>query len=257
MTVASLVSLRDSWMEILNERFKLEIAQDRHEALLNALSRYAESLSKTPDELLHCAKYRLLSSSQWAHIVHIATNHETRFYRNPNVVDLVAEYAKHFPSPRLLSVGCSTGEEPYSFAVELLQQEIRSFCIHGTDVSQLCIETAENGVYRNSNIIPDRFVYRENDGHMHFYEWVKTLVTFEQHNVVSDRPIDFRRPDIIVTQNMLIYYRRETRHRILENLSLMLEPGGYLICGPTEEATWKPCDMERMPVTAATVFRKG
>lgn len=257
MTAATQVDQRDSWMQILYERFKLEIAQDRHSALLASLDRYAASLGKTPEELLHHAKHRLLSSSQWALIVHYATNHETRFYRNPNVVDLVNEYARENTRCRILSVGCSTGEEPYTFAIELIQQTLPNFHIHATDVSQLCVEIGEAGKYKDSPIIPDRFVYRDAAGHMTFYQWVRSLVTFEQHNILSDRPIDFRNPNIIVTQNMLIYYRRDTRHRILENLSLMLQPGGYLICGPTEEASWKPKDMERMPVTAATVFRKA
>ncbi|MCY1462812.1 CheR methyltransferase, SAM binding domain [compost metagenome] len=68
--------------------------------------------------------------------------------------------------------------------------------------------------------------------------------------------ISFERPDIIVTQNMLIYYRVETRHQILARLAGMLAPGGHLITGPAEDATWKSAAVTRIPNSNASVFQK-
>ncbi len=256
MTEATAIDLEASWLNILVGRFKIEVAEDRHAALFCSLARYAESLGETPERLLYRAHNRLLTPDHWAQVIHLATNHETRFYRNKAVVELVAQYATEFPRPRILSVGCSTGEEPYTLAVELGKRSLANYHVHATDVSLPCIEFAREGRYRDNELISDRFAKRDGNGGMQFFGWLKDFVTYEQHNVLSERPISFASPTIILTQNMLIYYRQETRFRILENLALMLPQGGYLITGPAEEAHWKPDDLERLPVAAATVFRK-
>jgi len=247
----------EAWIDLLFTRFRIEVAQDRQPALFRALQRYAESQGETFRSLLTRAQRRQLPNHVWAQIIHLATNHETRFYRNPNVIGLVAKFAQEFPRPRILSVGCSTGEEPYSLAVELSRKGFANFQVHGTDVSAPCVETAQAGIYTAHQSIPDKFAARTTDGKsMKFYEWIKQFVTFEQHNILAERPIGFASPNIILTQNMLIYYRRQTRIRILESLSCLLPEGGYLITAAAEEANWNPEGLERLTSHAATVFRK-
>ncbi|MPQ69266.1 CheR family methyltransferase [Pseudomonas sp. MWU12-2323] len=247
----------EAWIDLLFTRFKIEVAQDRQPALFRALQNYAGSLEETLASLFLRAQRRQLTQDCWAQIIHLATNHETRFYRNPAVVELVAKCASEFPRPRILSVGCSTGEEPYSIGVELSLQGFANFQIHGTDVSAPCIETAQAGVYRVNDAIPEKLAPRLNDRRlMSFTGWLKNFVTFEQHNILAERPIDFAAPNIILTQNMLIYYRRETRIRILESLSCLLAEGGFLITAAAEEAHWKPQGLDRLHSHAATVFRK-
>lgn len=248
---------QEAWIDLLYTRFKIEVAQDRQYALFRALSLYASSQSESLESMLNRAQRRQLTQDNWAEIIHLATNHETRFYRNPAVVELVANFAREFPRPRILSVGCSTGEEPYSIATELSVQGFANFHVHGTDVSAPCIETARSGVYPANNSIPEKLAARIDDGQrMKFYRWFKDFVTFEQHNILGERPIDFVAPNLIITQNMLIYYRRETRIRILDSLSCLLADGGYLITAAAEEAHWKPAGFDRLHSLAATVFRK-
>lgn len=257
MAEAIALDEREAWIDLLFTRFKIEIDPDRQPALLRALRAYASSLGELPDGLLHRAQRRQLTQSNWAQIIHLATNHETRFYRNPAVIDLVATCAKDFTRPRILSVGCSTGEEPYSIAVELSQRGFANFQIHGTDVSAPCIEKAMARVYRANDAISPRYAARIGGERMRFFDWLQDFVTFEQHNILAERPINFPAPNIIITQNMLIYYRRETRIRILESLSCLLPDGGYLITAAAEEANWKPQGLVRLPIAAATVFRKS
>lgn len=254
MVEALPTDLSQDWIEIMSRRFKIEIGQDRQHAFYNAVLNYAASISETPSRLLFRATHRQLTSDHWAQIVHLATNHETRFYRYRPVIDLICNLSKEVARPRILSVGCSTGEEPYSFAVELLQQGFTNFQIHGTDVSPPCIATAQGGVYRASEHIPDRYAMRPGNGLMRFYGWIKDLVSFEQHNVLSERPIDFYSPTTVVTQNMLIYYSRETRHQILDRLSYLIPEGGHLITGPAEDAQWASAEFQRLPIATASVF---
>jgi chemotaxis methyl-accepting protein methylase len=248
---------KEAWIDILFSRFKIEVAEERQPALFRALQTYAETQGETLTSLLCKAKCRQLQQVHWVQIIHMATNHETRFYRNEAVVNLVANCADSFTRPRILSVGCSSGEEPYSLGVELLIRGFANFHIHGTDLSTPCIENAKAGVYRSHESIPERFAPRAKDGQqMRFTSWLRDFITFEQHNILGERPIDFALPNIILTQNMLIYYRRETRIRILESLSCLLAEDGYLITAAAEEGHWKPKGLERIQSSVATVFRK-
>ena len=247
----------EAWIDLLYTRFKIEVAQDRQHALFRSLSLYASGNSESLESMLIRAQRRQLTQKNWSEIIHLATNHETRFYRNPAVVELVANCAREFNRPRILSVGCSSGEEPYSIANELSVQGFANFHVHGTDVSAPCIEVAQTGIYPVNHSIAEKVAARFEDGlKMKFYGWFKDFVSFEQHNILGERPIDFVAPNLILTQNMLIYYRRETRIRILDNLSCMLADGGYLITAAAEEAHWKPAGFERIHSLAATVFRK-
>ncbi|HDS1721555.1 hypothetical protein NPS53_08600 [Pseudomonas putida] len=248
---------QEAWIDLLYTRFKIEVAQERQPALFRALEAFAATHNETCVSLYRKANTRQLSHSTWAQIIHLATNHETRFYRNPSVVQLVAELARKFPQPRILSVGCSTGEEPYSLAVELSQQGFLHFRVHGTDVSEPCIEIAQSGIYRSNESISERYAPRMEGGQrMRFIGWIKELVQFEQHNILGERPISFPAPNIIITQNMLIYYRSKTRKRILDHLSCILADGGFLITAAAEEANWTAEGFERLHGLPATVFRK-
>lgn len=247
---------QEAWIDLLFSRFKIEVAQDRQPALFRALDSYASGVSETSATLYARAIRRQLSQENWAQIIHLATNHETRFYRNPAVIQLVADCAREFVRPRILSVGCSTGEEPYSLACELSSQGFANYQIHGTDVSEPCIATATAGVYRSNDAIPERFATRIDGGQRMKFGWVREFVSFEQHNILGERPIEFVSPNVILTQNMLIYYRTKARLRILDSLSCLLPSGGYLITAAAEEANWKPAGFDRIHSLAATVFRK-
>lgn len=247
---------QEAWIDLLFMRFKIEVAQERQPALFRALESFATSQNETIKSLYHLADNRQLQQSAWTQIIHLATNHETRFYRNPAVAQLVAELARQFPRPRILSVGCSTGEEPYTLAVELAQQGLPNFQIHGTDVSELCIDIAQSGIYRTNSSIHERFAGRIEGGQRMRFGWIRDFVTFEQHNILGERPVNFASPNIIITQNMLIYYRSKTRMRILDRLSCLLPDGGYLITAPAEEANWTTPGFERLRSFAAPVFRK-
>lgn len=257
--VVSLDQILGGWIDILHSRFKIEIAHDRQAAFFKAINQLGSRIGETEESFLYRAANRLLTQHDWSEIIHLATNHETRFYRYKAIIDLVSKYSSEFARPRVLSVGCSTGEEPYTFAVEMSEKGFSNFQVHGIDISAPCISHARAGVYKQNPAIPARYVSHNASGQMKFYDWFKDFVSFEEHNVLSDQPIDFPKPTTIVTQNMLIYYRRESRIRILENLALMLPKGGYLITGPAEaeEAHWKPSYLERLSIASASVFRKS
>lgn len=244
------------WPALVAERFSIEVDEQRAGAFVANLANYSRRIGMAGDELYKRATTRQLDANHWSAIIHLATNHETKFFRYMPILSLIETLCLGKRNPKILSVGCSTGEEPYSIAARLLRSGHASFRVHGTDVSRSCIEKARAGIYKSHPDIGPDIAAGAGDGTILIHQWVRDAVSFEVHNIMSDTPISLMRPDIIVTQNMLIYYKAETRHEILTRLGMMLPNGGYLITGPAEDAAWNPQSLERIPNPKATIFRK-
>ncbi len=256
MAENSHVLVVEGWASLVAERFSIEIDEHRAEAFTDNLASYARRIGIPSADLFERAAKRQLDSDHWAAILHLATNHETRFFRYRPILDLIEQLLIRKHNPQVLSVGCSTGEEVYSIAAKLLRSGHALFRVHGTDISGPCIATAQAGVYKPHPEMRTDIAANAGAGTIRIHQWVRDAVSFEVHNIMSDNPISLSSPDLIVTQNMLIYYKPETRHQILTRLGMMLCSNGYLITGPAEDAAWMPIGLERIPFPTATLFRK-
>lgn len=224
------------WGELLNQSFMIEIDEARYSFLSTSIFAFCASKGLCPDELLVRAQNLKLTESEWAYLLHLATNHETTFFRYPATTEFIADHVSCIQSPKIVSVGCSTGEEAYSIATALLRRGRASFQILGTDISEICIDTARLGTYKANPHLSQDVVAPARDGRVVFHSWIKDKVRFQQHNVMGTDPFEIENPDVIVTQNMLIYYKPKTRHAILGRLASALPKGGILITGLTEDA---------------------
>lgn len=245
------------WLLTIEARFSIQIDESRQEAFRAVLQRFAESLAGDLSVLEQRRAGGLITPEQWDVILHLATNHETRFFRSPTSIQRIVELCSGVTSPKILSVGCSSGEEPYSIASALLDAGHATFRILGTDVSAVCIETARHGLYPYHPRVSRRAAVQTRDGRLRFHQFVKNMVTFEQHNILQDRPPGISTPDIIITQNMLIYYRPETRFEILNRLCSMLPPGGHLLTGPGETLNWRNSAMARTLDSTPNAFKRS
>ncbi|MGE8065153.1 CheR family methyltransferase [Pseudomonas sp. NPDC089569] len=248
------LSALHEWLASIESRFSIEIDQCRQIAFEHALTGYAESLGETLETLATRAKRGLLDSEHWSMILHLATNHETRFFRSPAALKQIGQICQNLSHPKVLSVGCSTGEEPYSIAAALYAAGHDTFEILGTDISAVCIKTAKLGIYKQHPNISSLLAGLLPEQRMRFHPWVKGMVKFEQHNILQDRPVQLLKPNVVITQNMLIYYREETRYEILNRLASMLGVGGYLITAPAETLGWKTPAMTRVHHSQINVF---
>lgn len=245
------------WLDTIEARFSIQIDDSRQQAFKAALERFADSLDLTLEGLESRSRLGLMETEQWAMVLHLATNHETRFFRSPAATKTIVELCKGILAPKVLSVGCSSGEEPYSISSALLDAGHPTFRIHGTDVSSVCIATAREGLYPQHPNVGNLAAAATRDGKMRFHRFVRDMVTFEQHNILQDRPVELAAPDIVITQNMLIYYRAQTRYQILNRLSSMLTPGGHLITAPGETLNWECQGMTRIPYSNPNVFQRS
>jgi len=139
---------------------------------------------------------------------------------------------------------CSSGEEAYSLAMLLAQEdspiaETRPLQVFATDIDEPAIARGREGVYPES-IVTDiapavlrRYFVKEGLN----YRVAKSLrdhVLFAPHNVLRDPP--FSRLDLISCRNLLIYLEREVQAEILQMFHFALRPGGYLFLGSSETA---------------------
>lgn len=245
------------WLETIEARFSIQIDESRQDALKGALERLAESMGTNLGNLETKRKAGLIGVDTWAMVLHLATNHETRFFRSVSATERIIEICRSITAPKVLSVGCSTGEEPYSIASALLDAGHPTFRVHGTDVSSVCISAAREGLYPRHPNVGTVAAAPTRGGMMRFHRFVRDMVTFEVHNILQDRPVALNNPDIIITQNMLIYYRTEARYEILNRLAAMLPLGGYLITGPGESLNWSCPGVTRIPNSNPNVFHRS
>jgi len=142
---------------------------------------------------------------------------------------------------RVLSVPCSTGEEPYSISMALLDAGIgpSRFAIDAIDISARAIERARVGVYGRNAFRGHPLEFRDR----HFSEtaggWqldprVREPVRFVQANLF-DLPLDAdTRYDFIFCRNVLIYFDRHAQDQSIRLLDRQLADGGTIFVGPAE-----------------------
>lgn len=197
------------------------------------------------------------------------TTNVTRFFREPHhfdhlkktvLPDLVAT-ARAGGRVRLWSSACSTGEEPYSIALtvlDMLPEAARlDVKILATDIDPVVVATARAGIYRADvqSVVPqplrDKWLARDREsGAWRVKDEVKALVTFNQLNLIGTWPI--KGPfDVIFCRNVVIYFEDETQAHVWGRFHKMLAPEGRLYVGHSERV-----DVPGYVSDGLTVYRK-
>jgi chemotaxis protein methyltransferase CheR len=188
----------------------------------------------------------------------ISTN-LTNFFREPGhfafmakkfLPELEAEQNKRGENQlRIWSAGCSTGEEPYSIAITVLdhapyfgQGEAR---ILATDLSTRVLDKAAQGIYAADRVseMPRSILqkhFRKGrgawEGCYRVRESTRGLVVFRRLNLIEKLPFK-KRFNLIFCRNVMIYFDKETQARLVGSFYDALAPGGYLFIGHSESLT--------------------
>jgi chemotaxis protein methyltransferase CheR len=198
---------------------------------------------------------------------------ETSFFRYPAVFEAFEKHVlpelhvkKFWRNPRTLriwSAGCSTGEEPYSIAVTVL--DTLSFAdaweveILATDVGRQALKIAERGIYSGRSIASanERQLATHfnavNGGHQ-VKPRLRKIVSFAQMNLAS--PVYVGRMDLIFCMNVLIYFSEERRQALVQRFYDALEPGGYLFLGHSESISKMPVKFQAIVLGDCIMYRK-
>lgn len=174
---------------------------------------------------------------------------ETWFFRYPESFNALADLASERLAQlagsrplRLISLPCSSGEEPYSIAMTLLDAGLipQQFHIDALDVSDKVLEQARRGLYGRNSFRGEQLAFRQR----HFHEQadgflldaqVRDCVSLSTGNLLDPALFAGQAPyDFIFCRNLLIYFDRPTQVRVLELLKRQLQEGGTLFIGPAE-----------------------
>lgn len=214
----------------------------------------------------------IVDSSEWEALVDHVTVHETRFYRHkPSLHGLINKALPYLLAQkkalRILSVGCSTGEEAYTIAIEMLRhkeatKEVYAFSVCGIDVSIPVIVKAVAAKYHGRSFVstPDdvKAQYFEELGNSTYQvkQAVRDTVTFQVGNAMSPAAKAPNGADIIFCQNMLIYLPTENRLKAISYLVDELRAGGFLFLGNGEDRLLNDTRLKRIGVESATIYQK-
>ncbi|NKE44286.1 PAS domain-containing protein [Roseomonas frigidaquae] len=173
----------------------------------------------------------------------------TSFFRDPeawealrsDVVPRLVERIGETGQLRIWSVGCATGEEPYSLAMAFAEVLGPDACnrlkIYATDLDEDALRTARQATYTPRDVegVPPDLLARYFDrtpNHYVLQRELRKCVIFGRHNVVHDAPII--RIDLLVCRNLLIYLETDTQNQVLPRLHYALADDGLLFLGKAE-----------------------
>jgi two-component system CheB/CheR fusion protein len=199
---------------------------------------------------------------------------ETAFFRHPAAFaafekEILPELhfrksAEGALSLRVLSAGCSTGEEAYSIALSVctaLNLKGASWTIHilASDVRQSALTFAERGLYPKQAVraVPPALVneyFAPVDDHVLAKPRLRNLITFTQMNLA--RPAYLGRFDCIFCMDVLPHFSTAQRMALVQRLHLYLEPGGYLLLGDGEKLPSMDIGLQAESRKGCTLYRK-
>ena len=163
------------------------------------------------------------------------------------------------------SAGCSTGEEPYTISMLLLENGMFSdwdVRIIGSDISRKALSSASRARYRQSALretdqIRQKRFFRKVDSGWELREDVKAPVAFARLNLLEHQPLGLvGEVDVLFCRNVLIYFDTEARERVLDSFYRHLAPGGYLLLGHSESLLSLSTAFELVQLQNDTVYRK-
>ncbi len=228
------ISLKDSKLTLLSNRLR-----KRLRALeMTDFDEYHAYLRKNADEM-----FRFLE---------VVTTNESYFWRTTQNFDMLKEHLlpemlNTFPDQTLnfWSAGCSTGEEPYNLAMELIDGMKRTgvfpFRIFATDISERVVSFAQQGRYHGRKLerVPkaalNRYFTPDPDREEGFIvrSDIKERIEFRVHNLFQD---DASLPNMhcIFCRNVMIYFKRADQEKLVNRFHERLRPGGFLVIGHSE-----------------------
>jgi chemotaxis protein methyltransferase CheR len=198
-------------------------------------------------------RYSPNKDQELAEVIDLLTTNETYFFREDFqlrtfVEDILPEVRARKEREgqrtlRIWSAGCSSGEEPYTIAMLLLDQSwLRSWRVEviGTDISHRVLHMAREGVYadasfRNTEPLQKERFFTEYEGKLRVKEEVRSLVSISHLNLFdSSRSALMGKMDAIFCRNVIIYFDQEGKRSVIKNFFQRLHPGGFLLLGHSE-----------------------
>lgn len=221
----------------------------------------------------YCRYIETADGAQEQHeMINALTTNVTRFYREPHHFDhlrqdmapRLVQLAKQGKRVRLWSAACSSGEEPYSMALTMLDvcPDIERYDVKilATDIDAKIVARARLGVYREEAVAPipaatrERWMARERDGaakQWRVKDAVRSLVTFNELNLIGSWPMRGQF-DVIFCRNVVIYFENDTQELIWRRFREVMKADARLYIGHSERI-----DVPGFESAGLTIYKLG
>lgn len=211
----------------------------RIEALdLNNIDNYLSYIHNTPNELNRLYETILIGV--------------TEFFRDQSSFEKLEEFLRKLvdrkkpgDSIRIWSVGCASGEEPYSLAIlmnEILDDDIGRYNVQifATDIDSRALSAARKGLYKPEQLknVPEELLEKyfiPSSGTYELRKSIKQHVLFSKHDITLDPP--FVRLDLVSCRNLLIYFNADLQKEVLPLFHYSLNTNGLLFLGKSENTS--------------------
>jgi chemotaxis protein methyltransferase WspC len=217
------------------------------------------------------AYWRLLLASpqEQQQLIETVVVPETSFFRHPESMEILAPLARQRAAGggavRVVSLPCSSGEEPYTIAMTLLEAglDAASFSVLGVDISDRLVAHAEQGIYGRNSFRGDALAYRDR----HFTETprgfsvvprVRAQVRFATGNILdAGLALPSAEFDFVFCRNLLIYFDGPTQEAAVGVLRRLCRQDGYIFVGPAEASLLTRMGMKQIEAPHAFAFRNA
>ncbi len=174
----------------------------------------------------------------------------SEMFRDPAFFKAIREqvvpYLKTYPFIKIWHAGCASGEEAYSMAILLLEEGLRGrFRIYATDINEEVIRKAHEGIYPLQEMQNFTRNYQHAGGTGSFSDYytarydhailtpmLRENIVFAAHSLAVDA--DFGEMNLILCRNVMIYFKKQLKERVLGLFDSSLSPGGFLCLGTKE-----------------------
>jgi chemotaxis protein methyltransferase CheR len=240
--------------DLIHERFGLYFTESQKASLRSRLAgRLAALAQRSYEDYYHYLRFGPQRNEELRRMVSHLTNNETYFFREQAQLQVFEDHVlrrlkEHKGSAerrlRVLSAGCSTGEEPYSLAMILYGSGQFFWNWHvqvvGLDVDALALDKARRAVYFHNSFrstspaLLERHFNKQGSGH-EVKDAIRRMVQFRQGNLLERESYEGLQPlDAILCRNVLIYFSEAAIRRVVLHFFELLAPGGFLLLGHAE-----------------------
>lgn len=206
---------------------------------------------KSFKDYYHFLTYDRRRETELVEVIDCLTTNETYFFREEAQLKAFTDEivpglaaAKKDKTLKIWSAGCSTGEEPYTIAMLLLEKgHLQGWDIEiiGSDINQKVLTSARRGIYKRGSFrttddkLMDKYFKEESQGSFRISDEVKRLVSFSYLNLFDPYKLSFMKDfDIIFCRNVIIYFDAVSKKKLIETFYGKMAPGGFLLLGHAE-----------------------
>uniref|UniRef100_A0A7C4AIG4 protein-glutamate O-methyltransferase n=1 Tax=Thermodesulfovibrio aggregans TaxID=86166 RepID=A0A7C4AIG4_9BACT len=243
------VQLRD----FIYEKTGIYVPDSKKYFLENRLSRILKDKNlQSFEDYLYFLKYSA-NKHDLSRLFDSVTTKETFFFREPQQLEVFVDILlpqilrenshKGRKDIKIWSAACSTGEEPYTIAMLLLEKPEAALFkkeIYASDISEGALNSARRGIYSAYSVrnIPQQYLvkyFKDSEGVYILSDTVKSMVKFMNINLVDEKDVkQLKGIDIVFCRNVLIYFDDKAKKKAISYIYDILRPEGFLFVGTSE-----------------------